>query len=91
MAEKWMVQARAAYTERVRRTALDKGFVLMRVTDNGPQDYRAAGWVCTEDEPSLYILRDEATEIERFPGGASLGEIEEYLTGRLAAQGGSEY
>jgi len=81
-----MAQARAAYTEQVRRKALDRGFVMLRVTAEGPHDYQAAGWHYAGDEPGLFMLRDESTAIEWFPAGASLAEIEDYLAGPFAEQ-----
>ncbi|MDR3686924.1 MAG: hypothetical protein P4L93_08220 [Coriobacteriia bacterium] len=83
MAERWMVQARASYAERIRRMALDAGFELRKVLLEDPNaeplDYLDIGWACEGDEPSFYMLRSVDTGAELFRSGHSLGQIEEYL------------
>ena len=83
MSDEWMDHVRWSYLHRIRLMALRQGFILVQApsgdSDAEFEGYMTAEWSGEDEEGCLYTLILQATGENRFPQGATLGQIEDHL------------
>jgi hypothetical protein len=84
VSDAWMNHVRWSYLHRIRLMALQQGLTLVKVPGDDPdaelEGYLAGEWGDEEEDPTLFTLLEQATGDKCFPEGATIGQIEDYLT-----------
>ena len=84
MSDAWMNHVRWSYLHRVRLMALQQGLTLVKAPGADPdaelEGYLAGEWGDEDEAPTLFMLLEQATGEKCFPQGATIGQIEDYLS-----------
>ena len=83
MSDEWMNHVRWSYLHKIRLMALQQGLTLVKSPQGDPnaelEGYLAGEWGDEEEDPTLFMLLEQATGNKCFPEGATIGQIEDYL------------
>jgi len=83
VSDEWMNHVRWSYLHKMRLMALQHGLTLVKAphadSDDELEGYLAGEWGDEEEEPTLFMLLEQATGNKYFPDGATIGQIEDYL------------
>jgi hypothetical protein len=91
VSDEWMDHVRWSYVRGIKQLAQNRGYALVGLRDPGPdselEGYLESEWGSEDAEPELYLLLEQATGERLFAGGATLGQIEDFLTAGSSDEG----
>jgi hypothetical protein len=86
-----MDHIRWSYVRGIKSLAQNRGYALVGLREPGPdaelEGYLESEWGSEDAEPELYLLLQQATGKRLFAEGATLGQIEDFLTAGSGGDG----